>query len=99
MQGPIEQLIAEAKQAANGKDVYLDGGDLVRQGLEAGLVDELTLSFLPLILGRGIRLWDGLQRRNDLVFDPPTTHGQGMVQITARVQPGQAKSKVPEISP
>ena len=99
VQGPIEQLVAEAKQAANGKDVYLDGGDVVRQGLEAGLVDELTLTFLPLILGRGIRLWDGLQRRNDLVFDPPTTHGQGMVQITARVQSGQAKSNVPEISP
>ncbi len=85
VQGPIEDLIAQAKDAANGKDVYLDGGDVVRQGLDAGLVDELCLTFLPVILGRGIRLWEGLQRRNDLRFDPPTTHGHGMVQITARV--------------
>jgi hypothetical protein len=38
-----------------------------------------------MILGRGIRLWEGLQNRNDLRFEPPTTHGQGMVQVTARV--------------
>lgn len=85
VQGPIAELVAEAKAAAGGKDVYLDGGDLVRQGLDAGLVDELCLTFLPVILGRGIRLWEGLQRRNDLQFDRPTTHGQGFIQVTARV--------------
>jgi dihydrofolate reductase len=85
VQGPIEQLIAEAKAAAGGKDVYLDGGDLVRQGLDAGLVDELCLTFLPLVLGKGMRLWEGLERRNDLVFDPPVVHEGRMVQVTARV--------------
>ena len=85
--GPIEQLVAEAKAAAGGKDVYLDGGDLVRQGLDAGLVDELVLTFLPLVLGRGIRLWDGLERRTDLVFDPPVSYGGRMVQVRARVGP------------
>ena len=85
VQGPIEQLVAEAKAAAGDKDVYLDGGDLVRQGLDAGLVDELCLTVLPLVLGRGIRLWDGLQNRNDLEFDPPVIHEGRMVQLTARV--------------
>ena len=85
VQGPIEQLVAEARAAAGDKDVYLDGGDLVRQGLVAGLVDELCLTFLPVVLGRGIRLWDGLQRRTELVFDPPVLHGGRMVQVTARV--------------
>ncbi|MCB9685948.1 MAG: dihydrofolate reductase family protein [Alphaproteobacteria bacterium] len=85
VQGPIEELVAQALDAAGGKDVYLDGGDIVRQALDAGLVDEICLSFLPLVLGRGIRLWEGLQRRNDLVFEPPVTHGARMIQITARV--------------
>jgi dihydrofolate reductase len=85
--GPIEQLIATARRAAGSKDVYLDGGQLVRDGLEAGLVDELTLTVLPVILGRGIRLWEGLAKRTNLDFDPPVLHHGRMVQLTARVQP------------
>lgn len=85
VQGPIGELIAEAKAAAGGKDVYLDGGDLVRQGLDAGLVDGLCLRFLPVVLGRGIRLWDGLAARCDLQYEPPVMHGGQMVQLSARV--------------
>lgn len=85
VQGPIEELVAQAKEAADGKDVYLDGGDLVRQALDAGLVDELCLTFLPVVLGRGIRLWEGLQRRHALVFEPPVLHGGRTVQVIARV--------------
>lgn len=88
VQGPISSLVAQAREAALPRDVYLDGGDLVRQGLDAGLVDDLCITFLPLILGRGIRLWEGLQTRNNLKFEPPTPHGGGMVQISARVLKG-----------
>lgn len=57
----------------------------MRQGLDAGLVDALCLTFLPVVLGRGIRLWDGLQNRTNLQFGPPAMHGGGMVQVTARL--------------
>lgn len=85
VEGPIESLIDQAKTAAGHKDVYLDGGNLVRQALDAGLVDELCLTFLPVVLGRGVRLWEGLQRRTELHFEPPVMHGGRMVQVTARV--------------
>ncbi|MEN0062360.1 MAG: dihydrofolate reductase family protein [Myxococcota bacterium] len=86
VQGRIEDLVSQATAAAEGKDVYLDGGDLVRQGLEAGLVDELCLTFLPVVLGRGIRLWDGLQRRTELRFENPVMSGGRMVQVRATVK-------------
>jgi dihydrofolate reductase len=38
--------------------VYVDGGAVIRQFLAAGLVDDLTLSVIPVILGGGIRLFD-----------------------------------------
>jgi dihydrofolate reductase len=39
--------------------VYVDGGAVIRQFLAAGLVDDLTLSIIPVLLGGGIRLFDG----------------------------------------
>lgn len=87
VQGPIGQLVAQARDAASGRDVYLDGGQLVRQGLDAGLVDELCLTLLPVLLGRGIRLWEGLQSEIPLRFEPPVRHGGTMIQLRARLDP------------
>ena len=46
---------------------------------------DVTRACLPGLLGRGVRLWEGLQNRNDLEFDPPVVHGGRMVQVSARV--------------
>ncbi len=46
----------------------MGGADLIRQYLEAGLVDELTLTIAPVLLGGGKRLFDGIGR-TDLVFE------------------------------
>jgi dihydrofolate reductase len=82
--GPIADLLADAKRAAGTKDVYLDGGDLVQQALNARLVDELTLTFVPVILGKGVRLFDHLREPIDLQFLAHRSFDQGMVQVTVR---------------
>ena len=41
------------------RQVYVDGGDVIRQFIAAGVVDELTLSVIPVLLGDGIRLFGG----------------------------------------
>jgi dihydrofolate reductase len=63
----VSEAIDEAKAAAGDKDVHVMGGaDTIRQALEAGLVDELTIILAPLILGRGKRLFDGFNRDVEL---------------------------------
>lgn len=83
--GGIGEIVAQAKQVASDKDVYLDGGGLIRQALDAGLVDELCLTMLPMLHGgEGVRLFDGLLGRTPLEFVSHYAFEQGMVQITAR---------------
>ena len=54
--GPLESLL-ELLAGRGCRHVYLDGGQAARQAFELGLVDELTLSWVPVILGRGIPLF------------------------------------------
>ena len=57
----IESALAQAREAAEGKDVLLGGGaDSINQYLAAGLVDELELHVAPILLGSGSRLLEGV---------------------------------------
>jgi dihydrofolate reductase len=57
----IEATLEQAREAADGKDVYIGGGaDIINQYLAAGLVDDLEVHVSPLILGGGERLFDGV---------------------------------------
>jgi dihydrofolate reductase len=51
-----------AREAAGGQDVRLGGGaTMIRDFLAAGLVDHMHTVVVPIVLGRGVRLWDGLE--------------------------------------
>ena len=55
-----------ALEAAGGKDVRIGGGPtVVREFLKGGLVDRLHVAIVPILLGRGIRLWDDLRGFED----------------------------------
>jgi dihydrofolate reductase len=56
----VDAAVELAVGAASGKDVNIMGGaDIIRQALEAGLVDELSIVVAPVVLGGGKRLFDG----------------------------------------
>ncbi len=58
---PAEALEV-AREAAGGLDVRIGGGPTVaRDFIAAGLVDHIHLVQTPIVLGRGVRLWDGLE--------------------------------------
>ena len=51
-----------AREAAAGQDVRIGGGPtMMRAFIAAGLVDHLHVVQVPILLGRGVRLWDGLE--------------------------------------
>ena len=58
---PAEALVT-AREAASGQDVRIGGGPTtVRDFLACGLVDHMHVVVVPIIIGRGVRLWDGLE--------------------------------------
>ena len=57
----IHAALERAREAAGDKDVFIGGGaDVINQYLAAGLVDELELHVVPILLGGGARLFDGV---------------------------------------
>lgn len=56
----IESAIRQAKAVAGDKDVVLCTASILQQCLTAGLVDELHIDIAPVLLGRGVRLFDNL---------------------------------------
>jgi dihydrofolate reductase len=60
----IDSAVRQAKAVAGEKDVSIMGGaSIARQALEAKLLDEIQIHLSPVILGNGIRLFDGLDTR------------------------------------
>jgi dihydrofolate reductase len=69
--------------------VYVDGGRLISQFLEAGLVDHLTLTTVPVLLGSGKPLFHRIMLRTSLNLTGSRTYPSGMVQVryTRRHEP------------
>ena len=62
LDAPPAEALAVARQAAGDRDVRIGGGPTVaRDFIAAGLVDHIHLVQVPIVLGRGVRLWDGLE--------------------------------------
>lgn len=73
----IESALAQAQEAAGDKTVDIAGGaDVVRQYLSAGLIDELRLHLVPIVLGAGERLLDGV---GDIKLEPIEVSGNELV--------------------
>jgi dihydrofolate reductase len=56
----ISRAVALAKEAAGDKDVLVHGAEVGQQLLRAGLLDEIQLHLMPVLLGKGRRLFDRL---------------------------------------
>jgi dihydrofolate reductase len=79
---PAEALEA-ARSAAGGADVRIGGGaSVIRDFFAAGLIDHMHVVVVPMLLGRGSRLWDGLEGVEESYAIESTTSPSGVTHVT-----------------
>lgn len=86
----IEAAQSLAEEKAGNKNVYIYGGaNLAAQYLRAGLVDEMTVGRIPIVLGDGVRLFEGVGRRLQLKLLDVRKAGKDLVMLSYSVSAGR----------
>jgi dihydrofolate reductase len=82
----IEAAVATAKELAGDRNVGVNGGEMARQCLEAGLLDEVGIELVPVLLGSGTRLFAELAT-TPVQFEGPiaVVEGVGVTHLRYRV--------------
>src|SRR3954453_14637129 len=77
------EALALAREAAGDLDVRIGGGpSMVRDFLAADLIDVLHVVQVPILLGRGVRLWDGLEGVEDRYDVEAVSSPSGVTHLT-----------------
>ncbi len=81
----IEAAIQKAREIAGEKDVVIGAASVVKQALNAGLLDEIHLDLAPILLGGGVRLFDKLDLAPVDLKVEDVQPGNGVTHITYSV--------------
>ncbi|MDT7839873.1 dihydrofolate reductase family protein [Streptomyces justiciae] len=77
------KALETAREAAGGLDVRIGGGaTVIRDFLAAGLIDHLHVVVVPILLGRGVRLWDGLAELETAYAVEAVSSPSGVTHLT-----------------
>jgi dihydrofolate reductase len=77
------QALDAARKAAAGQDVRIGGGaTTIREFPAARLIDQMHVVVVPILLGRGVRLWDGLESLEKEYQVETTTAPSGVTHVT-----------------
>src|SRR5215469_18246305 len=80
--GTPQEVLKQAQEAAGGLDVRLGGGPTtINEFLQADLVDYLHIVVVPVVLGRGVRLWDGLDGLHERYTTETVTVPSGATHV------------------
>jgi dihydrofolate reductase len=80
-----QELVAQLA-AAGKQHLYIDGGDTIRRFLRAGLIDEMTITKIPILLGHGIPLFGEIAGDVRLSHHRTRNYDNGFVQVTYRIE-------------
>ena len=77
------EVLEVAREAARGLDIRIGGGpSTIRQFLAADLIDYMHVVIVPIALGRGERLWDGIEGLEQRFEIEPVSSPSGVTHLT-----------------
>jgi dihydrofolate reductase len=83
LDAPLAEALETAKAAADGLDVRIGGGaTVIRDFAAARLIDHMHITVVPILLGRGVRLWDGLEGLEKDYQVEATTSPSGVTHLS-----------------
>lgn len=84
MGADVTSLVAQLAERGM-QHLYIDGGQTIQAFLEAGLINELIITRIPVLLGRGITLFSQLGNEHDLCHIGTSISENGFVQSRYQV--------------
>ena len=79
IKGPLKEVIGQIHK--NGfYSLYIDGGKIIQSFLQEDLIDEITITIIPILLGSGIPLFNDLPKRLDFKCINSTIYLEKVVQ-------------------
>ena len=84
-EGGIEAAVAKARELAGDKAVAVNGGQMARQALEAGLIDEVWVDLAPFLLGDGVPFFDHVKGPVTLEGPISVIEGEAVTHLRYRV--------------
>ena len=83
--GDVKALVQQLGDSGV-RRIYVDGGEVIRQFLKAGFIDDMTISVIPVLLGDGIRLFVGGEPEQRLKLESSQSWESGLAQLRYRVE-------------
>ena len=78
-----QEVLAIAREAAGGRDVRIGGGPtIIRDFLREGLIDIAHIVQVPMLLGRGVNLWEGLEGLEERYAIEAVSSPSGVIHLT-----------------
>lgn len=89
----IEAAIEQARDAAGEQDVRVSGGgETITQCLNASLIDEFTVALAPVLFGKGVRLFEGVDARRVALEQVSSESSSSLAtHLTYAVRGGRAR--------
>jgi dihydrofolate reductase len=82
--GPVSRLV-KFLAASGSSNIYVDGGKVVQSFIKEGLINEITITRIPVLIGAGIPLFGSLDRDIRLQHLETKSFDSGFVQSTYRI--------------